>query len=72
MWSAILTVGGWAFFYLLIIFYVRWVCLERMYFADTDPEAWVLHSPSDERPPDREVPEPTVTFPFRSSLGRPA
>ncbi len=72
MWSAILNVGGWAFFYLFIIFYVRWVCLEHMYFADTDPEGRVFHSPSGESPPAQRAPEPTVAFPFLSSLGRPA
>jgi hypothetical protein len=40
MWDAILNAGGWAFFYLLILFYVRWRILEQACFSHEDPENW--------------------------------
>ncbi|HSB72089.1 MAG TPA: hypothetical protein VLT62_22395 [Candidatus Methylomirabilis sp.] len=39
MWNAILNWGGWALFFLVLLFYVRWIALERAFFSGRDPEA---------------------------------
>jgi len=73
MCSTILSIGGWILFYLFILFYVRWVCLERVYFGGDDSEGSDLRSQSDEHPADRRLPERTaLTLPLLYSLGRPA
>jgi hypothetical protein len=40
MWSAILDVAGWAMFYFLLIYFVRWIAIERAFFAGQDPGRW--------------------------------
>ena len=72
MWSAILDVAGWALFYLLLIFLVRWTGIERTFFADQDPEGWEPEPLSEAAPADPRDPKPAVRFPSISSLGRPA
>jgi len=49
MWNAILAAGGWVLFYLVILLWVRWVSLERAYFAGQDPEAWRPDMQPDDR-----------------------
>ena len=72
MWNTILSVAGWLLFYLAILLYVRWVALERVYFAGQDPEAWSPGSqPDQDSSQDRNAKLP-VKFPHISSLGRPA
>jgi len=72
MWNAILNVAGWLLFYLAILLYVRWVALERAYFAGQDPEAWSPGLQRDEDPSQAPNAKPPVKFPWISSLGRPA
>ncbi len=36
MWEAIITVGGWALFGLLVYFWARWADLERKRFSNGD------------------------------------
>lgn len=40
MWNAMLSVGGWACFYLAIALYVRGSILEQAVFSSEDPENW--------------------------------
>ena len=40
MWSAILSLGGWVVFCLVLLLYVRWAILERDFFSGQDPENW--------------------------------
>lgn len=72
MWSAILDVAGWSLFYFLLIFLVRWIAIERAFFAGQDPERWEPEPKSEATPADLRDPRPAVRFPFISSLGRPA
>jgi hypothetical protein len=72
MWNSILEVAGWGLFYLLLIFFVRWIGIEREFFAGQDPERWEPRPPSESSPVDVLVPRPVVRLPSISSLGRPA
>jgi hypothetical protein len=72
MWNSILDVAGWGLFYLVLIFFVRWIGIEREFFASQDPERWEPEPPSESSPADAQVPKPGVRLPFISSLGRPA
>lgn len=72
MWNAILNVAGWLLFYLAILLYVRWVALERVYFAGQDPEAWSPGFQPDEDSSQARNAKLPVNFPRISSMGRPA
>ena len=72
MWSALLQVSGWALFFLAILLYVRWVCLERVYFAGQDPEAWDPASDAEDGPWSAPDAPPSLRVPHLPSLGRPA
>jgi hypothetical protein len=72
MWNSILDVAGWGLFYVLLIFFVRWIGIEREFFASQDPEGWEPKPPSEESPAGVQAPKPVVRLPFISSLGRPA
>jgi hypothetical protein len=72
MWNAILNVGGWAFFYLLVIFYVRWSLLEQAYFSHEDPENWEGLWGPNVSPSDHRYHTPAMGLPAISSVGRPA
>ncbi len=37
MWSAILGVPGWVLYYSFLLFYVRWIPIERASFASQEP-----------------------------------
>lgn len=41
---AILDFAGWAFFYLLLVFYVLWIALEREFFSRRDWETCLPRS----------------------------
>jgi hypothetical protein len=51
MWNAMLNVGGWAFFYLMIALYVRGSILEQAVFSSEYPENWEGAPPSPGTPP---------------------
>ena len=72
MWNAILNVGGWALFYLLILFYVRWSILEQACFSHEDPENWEGLWGLNESPSEHRYHMPAVGFPAWSSVRGPA
>jgi hypothetical protein len=72
MWNALLNFSGWALFYLAILLYVRWVCLERVYFAGQDPEAWGAGSDAAGGPWSSPDAPPSLRVPHLPYLGRPA
>jgi hypothetical protein len=72
MWSAIVTFGGWMLFYLVLLFYVRWIVLERAFFAGEDPEHWGSRSGSAQSPAGPQRPMQTRRSPSTWSLGMPA
>jgi hypothetical protein len=50
MWNSILDVAGWGLFYLLLILFVRWIGIEREFFANQDPEGWEPERPAEASP----------------------
>ncbi len=72
MWSAVLSIGGWAVFYVLLLFFVRWVGLEREFFFCQDPENWRPDVPSEVPPMKDEHPTRMERLSRVASLGRPA
>jgi molybdopterin converting factor small subunit len=40
MWNAIVDLAAWALFYLVIMFYVCWIRVERVFLAHQDVEGW--------------------------------
>ena len=70
MWDAILNVGGWVFFYLLLLFHVRWSILEQVAFIHEDPENWEGTWRSNESPADHRYHMPAMGFPALSLVNR--
>ena len=70
MWTAILNISGWALFYLLILFYVRWIIREHAFFAGEDPENWKGPSGAAQSSPDRRSHLPVMGSPFFPSIIR--
>lgn len=71
MWNGLLALGGWTLFYLVILFWVRWVALERMYFAGQDPEAWRPDLQPNDRPTERPGAASPAGSLYATSVGRP-
>ena len=72
MWSAILSFGGWVVFWVLLLFFVRWVGLEKAFFEGQDPENWRPDFPRETSPMTPEQPKPMGRLSRLASLGRPA
>ena len=72
MGSPILSLGGWAAFAGVLLFYVRWVLLERTFFSGQDPENWRPDNVCEEPPMQAEHPSRVEHITHIASLGRPA
>lgn len=68
MWTAILNISGWASFYLLILFYVRWIIREHAFFAGADPENWKGPWEAAQSSPDRRSHLPVMGSPLSSAV----
>ena len=71
MWNAILTASGWVLFYLVILLWVRWVSLERVFFSGRDPEAWPLEVQPDGLSFGGPGAESHLGSPCAATVGRP-
>ncbi len=40
MVSMLVEMGGWCLFFVVLLFYMRWVLHEREFFTGPDPENW--------------------------------
>ncbi len=72
MVSMVLELGGWCLFFIVLLAYVRWVLLEREFFAGADPEAW---HPVHETRETSSASEPSLLglrLPLLTSQGNPA
>ncbi len=72
MWSAVLNIGGWLVFWVLLLFYVRWAAFERNFFTGQDPEDWRPDFPSEGPSPEGDRPQRMERISRVASLGRPA
>ncbi len=71
MGSTILEGAGWALFYCLLLFFVRWIAIERTCFAGQDPEQWEPEPLSQTPPADQPDLPRAARVPLVPSLGRP-
>ncbi len=69
MWSAGVEIAGWAVLYLLLLFFVRWIAIERTFFAGQDPERWKPESLSEAPSADQEELQLGARRPFGSLAG---
>ncbi len=70
MGTTLLTFGGWALLCALLLFFVRWVGIERAFFSGQDPENWRPGSLRQIEPVEDERPTPVVHSSHAASLGR--
>ncbi len=72
MVSMLVEMSGWCLFFVVLLAYVRWILLEREFFAGTDPERWEpaheMHVPS----PGSPAPVAKLGFPLLTSPGDPS
>ncbi len=72
MSNTILAIIGWGLFYWVLFLYVFWVIVERTFFTGSDPERWDPNAHTDARQATGDASEPNLSFPYISTLGRPA
>lgn len=72
MWTTMLLLGGWIGFWGFLFWFVRWVTLERAFFAGQDPERWQPASHPEAVPAVVERPTPLEALSHVAVSGRPA
>lgn len=72
MWTTILLLGGWMLFWGFLLLFVRWVTIERDFFAGQDPERWQPPVVREAAPGDDGQPTPLEQVSHLPSLGSPA